>query len=105
MWGQIKQQLNEHPEPIKNIRAIYAVDLSGNNGGQFGLKIADGKADTIIGHPGEANCTLSMSVKDFQKLLEGNLNTTTAYMMGKVKVKGSLGLALQLEKLLKQYRF
>ena len=46
-----------------------------------------------------------MSVKDFKKLLDGNLNSAASYMTGKLKIKGNLGLALKLESLLKKYSF
>ena len=105
IWIEINVQLNQKPEPIEGLQTIYSFNLSGDDGGLFGLKLADGKAEIIQGDPGEADCTLSMSVQDFKKLLAGNLNSTTSYMMGKLKVKGSLGLALKLENLLKQYTF
>lgn len=35
----------------------------------LGLNIADGKAVIVMGDPGEVDCALSMSVKDFKKLL------------------------------------
>lgn len=105
IWHEINAQLNEKPEPIEDLQITYSFNLSGDDGGLFGLKLADGKAETLQGDLGEADCTLSMSVKDFKKLLAGNLNATSSYMMGKLKVKGSLGLALKLENLLKQYTF
>lgn len=105
IWHKIEIQLNGNTEPIKSMNTTYAFNLSGDDGGLFGLKIMDGRAVTIQGDPGESDCTLSLSVKDFKKLLAGNLNSTASYMMGKLKVKGSLSLALKLENLLKQYAF
>ena len=105
IWKEIESQLNHNPEPIKGMTTTYTIDLSGEDGGLFGLKIVDGKAETIQGDPGKDDCALSLSVKDFKKLLTGNLNATASYMMGKLKVKGSLGHALKLESILKQYTF
>ncbi|MFJ7825255.1 SCP2 sterol-binding domain-containing protein [Psychrobacillus sp. NPDC096623] len=51
----------------------------------------------------KADCTLSTA--DFKKLITGNLKSTTAFMFGKLKVDGSIGQALKLEKLLKEYVF
>lgn len=105
IWLKIDEKLNGEPGPIKGMTVTYSFDLSGDDGGLYGLTLADGKAVTITGDPGEVDCALTMSVKDFKKLLAGNLNSTAAFMMGKLKVKGNIGLALKLEGLLKQYSF
>ena len=105
IWLEIDKKLNENAEPYQDMNTTYAFNLSGEDGGQFGLKFTDGHVETIIGMLDGSDCALSMSVKDFKKLIEGNLNATTSYMMGKLIVKGNLGEALKLEKLLKQYSF
>ena len=99
IWNEIEARLNGEPGPIKGINTTYSFDLSGEGGGLFGLKLSDGKAETINGEPEEVDCALAMSVKDFKKLLSGNLNSTASFMMGKLKVKGNIGLALKLESL------
>ena len=103
IWAEINLKLNAEPAPITGMNTTYSFNLSGEDGGMFGLNIADGKAEIILGDPGDVDCALAMSVKDFKKLIGGNLNSTTSYMMGKLKVKGNLGNALKLENLLKSY--
>ncbi|MGN7387186.1 SCP2 sterol-binding domain-containing protein [Sporosarcina sp. SAFN-015] len=105
IWTEIDSQLSANKGPIEGMNASYSFDLAGEDGGMYGLKFADGEAETIHGDPGDVDCALKMSVGDFKKLLEGNLNSTAAFMMGKLKVKGNIGLALKLENLLKQYTF
>lgn len=105
VWKVIDTKLNSEPGPIEGMTISYSFELGTDESGMFGLKLADGKAETLTGDPGEVDCSLKMSEKDFKKLLAGNLNSTTSYMMGKLKVKGPIGLALKLENLLKQYSF
>ena len=105
IWTEIEKRLDEERGPIEGMNAVYRLELSGNDGGLFGLIFKDGRAEIVKEDPGEAACELKMSVDDFKKLLAGNLNTTAAFMMGKVKAKGNLGLALKLENVLKQYQF
>ncbi|NIA68804.1 sterol-binding protein [Pelagibius litoralis] len=48
----------------------------------------------------EADTTLRFSLDDLGKLLEGNLDPTLAYMTGKLKIEGSMGVAMKLAALL-----
>ena len=47
-----------------------------------------------------ADATLTMTFENFNKMFTGNLKTVTAYMTGKLKISGSLGVAMKLEKLM-----
>ncbi|MBB4823565.1 putative sterol carrier protein [Sporosarcina luteola] len=105
IWRLIDKTLNEEPEPIRTLNVSYAFHLNGEDGGSFGLCLQEGQAGILWEDPDHTDCTLVMSTKDFRKLLTGNLNSTAAFMMGKLKVKGNIGLALKLETLLKQYSF
>jgi putative sterol carrier protein len=48
----------------------------------------------------DADCTISMSLENFLQLIEGELDPTTAYMFGKLKVEGSMGVAMKLSKVI-----
>lgn len=45
---------------------------------------------------GDANTTINITPENLQKLMAGNLDPTLAYMTGKLKVEGSMGVALKL---------
>ena len=51
---------------------------------------------TLSTEDGEADCTLRLSAENMEKLMAGTLNPTLAYSLGKLKVDGSLGVALKL---------
>lgn len=44
----------------------------------------------------DADVTLSADAETFQSILEGDLNPTSAFMTGKLKVDGDMGLAMKL---------
>ena len=45
---------------------------------------------------GEADTTISITSENLEKLMKGNLDPTMAYMTGKLKVEGKMGVALKL---------
>jgi len=97
--------MNENPTPIRNENVRYEFNLTGDNPSVKQLILENGKARISDDTTTKADCKLSLSSKDFMKLLAGELNSTTAFMFGKLKVDGSIGLALKLEGMLKVYRF
>jgi len=47
----------------------------------------------------DADCTVKISAENIQKILDGNLNPMTAFMMGKIKVEGNMGVAMNINKI------
>jgi putative sterol carrier protein len=43
-----------------------------------------------------ADCTFNVSAKNALKLMDGELNAMTAYMMGKLKIDGDMGIAMKI---------
>lgn len=55
----------------------------------------------VISHEDEeSDLTLSCSMNTFQDILDGRQDPNIAFMMGKLKVKGSMGLAMKLNAVL-----
>lgn len=48
----------------------------------------------------EADCTLKCSLEVFKGLMAGTQDPTMAFMMGKLKVDGSMGLAMKLNSII-----
>ncbi|MBS4219453.1 SCP2 sterol-binding domain-containing protein [Bacillus sp. FJAT-49711] len=100
---RVSKVMNAQREPLQDINAVYQFEIAGEQNGVYQLILKDGIAEVVEGATNESPCTLIMNFNDFKELLSGRLNSTTAYMMGRLKVKGSLGLALRLESILKRY--
>ncbi|CAN5762699.1 SCP2 sterol-binding domain-containing protein [soil metagenome] len=43
-----------------------------------------------------ADCTMTASADTFEGILDGSLNPTAAFMSGRLKVEGDMGLAIKL---------
>ena len=66
--------------------------------GTWKVDVDDGNVSVTEGG-GEGDATISASEDTFRQIAEGDLNATTAYMTGKLKVKGDLGAAMKLQRL------
>ena len=53
---------------------------------------------------GEVLATLIMKGEDFHKMFAGQLQSATAYMSGKLKIKGNMQAAMKLDKLFTKFR-
>jgi putative sterol carrier protein len=52
--------------------------------------------------PRDAETTIGISLDDLNRLIAGALNPTMAYMTGKLKIQGSMGIALKMSQLLEE---
>ena len=62
--------------------------------GDDGVVVIDGS--TISTTDGPADCTISLALGDLEDLISGDLNPTTAFMTGKLKVEGDMSVAMSL---------
>lgn len=103
VWILIAEKASANKSYIEGMNISYGIELSGEEANEYTLNFSDGDFEISEGINSEVDCKLELSDKNFKKLVNGKLNTTSAFMMGKLKVKGNIGLALKLEKLLKMY--
>jgi len=84
------------PEKIEGMSNTYVFDIEG--AGVWTVAVADG-AVTVTEGAADADCTFSASEETFEKIASGEQNATTAYMTGKLKIKGDMGAAMKLQKI------
>ncbi len=75
----------------------YAFDIEG--AGQWTVKVAEGSVSVHEGIDDAADATISASQEVFEEIVAGQRNPQAAYMMGKLKLKGSMTAAMSLQKL------
>ncbi len=74
----------------------YLFDIEGE--GQWKVDVSDGSV-TVTEGGGDADVTITASGETFEQVASGDLNPTSAYMSGKLKIKGDMGAAMKLQKL------
>ncbi len=59
-----------------------------------------GSEPVVDNETGEADCTIGVSMDDFEEIATGELNAQMAFMSGKLKIDGDMSIAMQLSSLL-----
>ena len=81
----------------QGINASYLFDVTG--AGAWKVDVEDASGVKVTEGATDAATTITIGEDDFTKLVGGELNPMTAFMTGKLKVKGDMGAAMKLQKL------
>ena len=84
------------PAKTAGVNNSYLFDIEG--AGQWKVDVQDGNVSVSEG-TGDADVTITTTEDNFEKIASGELNPTSAYMSGKLKIKGDMGAAMKLQKL------
>ena len=84
------------PSKTAGMKNSYLFDIDG--AGKWKVDVQDGNVKVSEGEQA-ADVTITASEETFEKIVSGEQNATSAYMTGKLKVKGDMGAAMKLQKL------
>jgi putative sterol carrier protein len=87
---------NRDTSRTEGMNNSYLFDIEG--AGQWLVTVSDGVV-TVTQGGGEADTTISTSEETMLAVVNGEQNPTSAYMTGKLKIKGDMGAAMKLQKL------
>lgn len=85
---------NFQADKAEGVNATIQFDLSGDNGGLYWVKIADGSVTHGDGDV-EAEMTVKAAADDFHAIATGETNPMQAFMMGKIKLD-DMGLGMKM---------
>jgi putative sterol carrier protein len=86
-------------QKAKGVHARYQWELSGPNGGQWWIDVEDGKFNMGRGRIDKPNVTFVASDKTWVALSNGTLGGKWAFFTGRLKIRGSQGLARKLDEI------
>jgi len=88
--------IQEKAAGVDPIGSTMKLNISGN------IIHIDGTGDSnqVSTEDKEAECTVSITQEDLMALVSGNLNPMMAFMSGKIKIDGDMGVAMKLQSLL-----
>lgn len=84
------------PDKAAGVNAVIQYDITGEGGGTWHVTIKDGTCAVAAAAATNPNLTLTMSGQDWLDMLAGKVSGQMAFMSGKLKLKGDMGLAMKI---------
>ncbi len=72
--------------------------------GDAGKIFLDGAAGKVSSEDAAADTTIKVKLEDFADMAGGKLDPTAAFMQGKLRVEGDMGVAMQLQGVMAKLR-
>jgi putative sterol carrier protein len=88
-----------NPSAAAGLNKIIQVNLSGDEGGKWAIKIVNQTCELIPGGVDKPDLTLAMSDQNWLALVERRLDPRTGFLTGKIKATGDLPLAMRIPNL------
>ena len=96
----VPARLQGKPDLVAKIDAVYQFHISGPVGGEWSVDCTQPGGAVSSGQAEGADCTVHCTDADLLSIVNGKLNPQMAFMSGKLKIQGDMGLALKLQQIL-----
>lgn len=100
IFDAMPNQINA--DAAKGMNSVIQFKLTGDGGGDYYVEIKDGTAKVSQGTHASPNMTMTLAASDYVDLIAGKLNGQMAFMSGKLKIAGDMGLAMKMQTLFKR---
>ena len=87
------------PAAAVGVAAIIQFELSGDGGGTWHVAVADGACEVEFGAHDDPTLVVVASADTWMKVVAGSLDPQLAFLTGRLKVRGDMGLAMRLRAL------
>lgn len=96
----IPAKFQAKPDVVSKINAVYQFNITGPGGGSWSVDCTQPGGRIQPGAVADAKCTVAAVDQDFLAIVNGKLNAQMAFMSGKLRIQGDMGLALKLQQIL-----
>ena len=97
----VEQLIRNHekafqPEKAAGVNAVVQYHLTGDEGGDWIIEIANGACKVTPGVAENPKMTMTADAREFADILTGRMDGMMAFMQGKLQLAGDLNLAMKL---------
>jgi putative sterol carrier protein len=92
------------PEKAANLNAAIQLELTGEGGGDWVLKIANGAIAVAPGRTSAPHLTLTMAASDYIALSRGEASPVGLFMGGKINLQGDMTLAMKFPEMFDRHK-
>jgi len=91
-------------DPAAVVGETFAIqyELAGEGGGDWYLEVADGWVHVERGVHPSPSMTMTLSARDYVDLIAGDLDGQAAFLDGRLRISGELGLAARMQDLFRE---
>lgn len=83
------------PEKAGNMQGVIQLELTGEGGGNWIIRVYDGQIAIEEGRVPAADLTLGMAASDYVAITRGELNPVNAFVAKKINVQGNMTMAIK----------
>lgn len=88
-----------NPARARGVNATVQIKAAGEGGGTYLVTIKDGTVNLSEVADANPNVTVDVAAQDWVDILSGELDPTTAFMAGKLRISGDLGVMLRFQQI------
>lgn len=78
------------------------INITGEESGVFYVEVKDHKINVEPYEYNDRSCAITMSLEDYNKMIDGKLDSVLAFSTGRLKIDGDIGKAVEFSKILKR---
>lgn len=88
------------PSKAEGMAGAWEFNVEGDGGGIWTVAVVEGKLSVSAAAQADAGCKIFVASEDWVGILNKEIDPTTAFMTGKLRIEGDMSMAMKLQPLL-----